>query len=500
MSEPRKMSIFVDCRLVDCKLRDLWWKSLFSAAVAWFMFRPTLIVSIGLVLTTACTKGFEGEVSLPQDRFIQAYFNHRETERNYIEPYREIERAGDNLEAVIIEEIATAKSTIDLAVQELNLPLVAKALVQSHRSGVRVRVILDNEYSRSVSQLDRREIERLEGRDRQKYQRFFSFVDLNGDNNLDATEIAQRDALFILKQAGIPIIDDTADGSKGSGLMHHKFMVIDDKVVLTGSTNYTLSGIHGDLNDLATRGNVNHLLKINNAEVADLFTQEFNYMWGDSPDGGINSKFGLQKPWRSPKTITWENTEITVQFAPTSESQDWQLSTGGLIARTLEEATESVDLALFVFSEQKIANTLKQLQQRGIDIRGVFDRSFAYRYYSEVLDLLGITLYLRCQPEANNNPWATSLNTVGTPQIATGDKLHHKFTAIDDRTIISGSQNWSQAANRINDEALVVISNSTVARHFTQEFQRLYNSALLGLPPKIEREAKQQQQKCGRSG
>ena len=459
------------------------------------MYRPILIVLIGCISFAGCSKSSEREISLPQDRFIQAYFNHRETEQHYVEPYRELKRSGDNLETVIIEEIAAAKSTISLAVQELNLPLIAKALTKSHRSGVRVRVILDNQYSRSYSQLNSQQIAQLKPRDRHKYRSYLDLVDLNKNNSLDPQEIAQQDALFILKQAGIPIIDDTADGSKGSGLMHHKFMVIDNEIVLTGSTNFTVSGIHGDLDNLATRGNVNHLLRIENTRVAQLFTEEFNYMWGDNFEGGINSKFGLQKPWRGLKTIVWQDTKFTIQFAPTSTRKNWQLSTNGLIDKTIKSATKSIDLALFVFSEQKIVDTLKKLPQQ-IEIKGVFDSSFAYRYYSEVLDMLGTTLYLRCQPEANNNPWEKSLDTVGTSQIPRGDKLHHKFAVIDNYTVISGSQNWSQTANINNDEALIIISNSTVARHFDREFQRLYNSISTGLPAKIIQRSQQQQREC----
>ena len=138
----------------------------------------------------------------------------------------------------------------------------------------------------------------------------------------------------------------------------------------------------------------------------------------------------------------------------------------------------------------------KQKNQAGIAIRGVFDSSFAYRYYSEVLDLLGLSLYFRCQVEANNNPWANSLATVGTARLNSGDKLHHKFAVIDDRTIVSGSQNWSQAANQINDEVVIIIDNLTVARHFSQEFQRLYDDALLTIPLKLRQKMKRQDREC----
>ena len=447
-------------------------------------------------LLLGCSKNTYQVANLPQDKFIQAYFNHRETPgKTYTDPYRQIERSGDNLAAIVIEEIAAAQSSIDLAVQELNLPAIALALVEKQHSGVKVRVILDNNYSRSITDLSSVEIANLNQRDRLKYDQLFALIDQDGNSRLSSPEIAQRDALSILTKGGIEIIDDTADGSKGSGLMHHKFMVVDGQTVLLGSANFTLSGLLGDLNNSATRGNVNHLLRINNPQIAQIFSQEFNYMWGNSANG-IGSKFGLAKPWRSPQTVTWENTKITLQFAPTSQRQDWNLSTNGLIGKTINEATKSINLALFVFSEQELANILQSKFQSGVKIKGVFDAGFAYRYYSEILDMLGVTLYFRCQPEAGNNPWINTLNTVGIAQVNSGDKLHHKFTVIDQQTVISGSQNWSPAANYKNDEAVVIIQNQTVANQFNQEFERLYQEAAFELPATVRAKANQQKIQC----
>ena len=449
------------------------------------------------LLLASCSKDTDRANNLPQDEFIQAYFNHRATqEQTYIDPYRQIERPGDNLEAIIIEEIATAQSSIELAVYELNLPLVAQALAGKHRDGVEVKVILDNDYSQSFTELSSAEISQLNQRDRQKYEQLWQLIDLNQDQQLSSTEVAQQDALTILKQAGVSLIDDTADGSKGSGLMHHKFMVIDHEKVIAGSNNYTLSDIHGDFNNPETQGNVNHLLRINNAQVANLFSEEFNYMWGNS-NAGIESRFGVAKSWRSPQSFNWQNTQITIQFSPTSQQQNWSFSTNGLIGETIDSATKSIDLALFVFSEQELADILQEKHEQGVEIKGIFDPGFAYRYYSEMLDMLGISLYLHCQPEVNNNPWLQRLDTVGTALVSSGDKLHHKVAVIDDKIIISGSQNWSEAANYQNDEAVIIITNSKVAQHFVQEVQRLYSSAILGLSTKLNSKLEQQQQKCG---
>jgi phosphatidylserine/phosphatidylglycerophosphate/cardiolipin synthase-like enzyme len=449
------------------------------------------------LLLASCSKDTDKANNLPQDEFIQAYFNHRATqEQTYIDPYRQIERPGDNLEAIIIEEIATAQSSIELAVYELNLPLVAQALARKYRDGVEVRVILDNDNSQSFTELSSAEISQLNQHERQKYEQLWQLVDLNQDHQLSSAEVAQQDALTILKQAGVKVIDDTADGSKGSGLMHHKFMVIDHKKVIAGSTNYTLSDIHGDFNNSETQGNVNHLLRINNAQVANVFSEEFNYMWGNST-AGIESRFGIAKSWRSPQSFNWQNTQITIQFSPTSQQQNWSFTTNGLIGETIDSATKSIDLALFVFSEQELADILQDKHEQGVEIKGIFDPGFAYRYYSEMLDMLGASLYLDCQPEANNNPWLNHLDTVGTALVSSGDKLHHKVAVIDDTTIISGSQNWSEAANYQNDEAVIIITNSKVAQHFVQELQRLYTSATLGLSIKLNSKLEQQQQKCG---
>lgn len=441
---------------------------------------------VSLILITACQTS-DRVSDLPQDEFIQVYFNQRESDRhNYQDPYRQIQRGGDNLEAVILQEITAAKSSIDLAVQELNLPLVAQALVKSHRSGVRVRVILENNYRRSLSSLKSSEIKSLKSRDRHKYHEFLALVDRDGNGDLSSQEIAQGDALLILQQAGIPLLDDTADGTKGSGLMHHKFMVIDEQVVLTGSANFTLSGLFGDFDDLNTRGNVNHLLRIDHQEVAALFLEEFNYMWGDGVKGSTNSQFGLAKPWRSPVTFRWNNTQVTIQFAPTSPTKNWHLTTNGLIGKIISDAHDSLKLALFVFSDQTIAKIVQQKQEQGITVSGIFDSGFAFRDYSAVWDLLRIDSGDRCSAITNSNPQQEQLQkTIGVANLPDGDKLHHKFALIDRQTVISGSQNWSSAGNNLNDEVIIVIRNGTVAQHFDREFQRLSHSVTWGLPPRL---------------
>ncbi len=429
---------------------------------------------------------------LPQDNLIQVYFNHNYSKgADYIEPYRKIKRMGDNLEQIIIEQINSATSTIDLAVQELNLPKIAQALVVRHQAGVKVRIILENTYSRPLSQLNPNN-----DREINRYHEFVTLADTNKDKILSKAEINQNDALVILKNAGIPIIDDTDDGSKGSGLMHHKFLVIDNQKVITGSANFTFSGIHGDFNQPETRGNANHILVINSQQLANIFTQEFNYMWGDGVGGRLNSKFGLKKPFRGPKTLIIGDSTVTVKFSPTSRQKSWHQTTNGLIGETLKQAFNSVDLALFVFSDQAIADILQHSHHQGVIIRALIDRNFAFQSYSEGLDLLGVALTNKCKYEKNNNPWLVPIQTVGVPNFVSGDKLHHKFAIVDKIKVITGSHNWSASANYQNDENLLIIQNLTVTAHFVREFEHIYQDSILGTPAYVDKKIQANKSQC----
>ncbi len=469
-----------------------------------FLSRPLpyplhCILTLLPLALTACQPAHtqaDRPAALPQADRIQVYTNHNPA-ATYTEPYRPQIRTGDDLEAQIVGAIASAQSSLDIAVQELRLPKVAQALAERRQAGVQVRVILENTYSRPLSSFSAAEIAKLPKRDQGRFQEFRSLIDRDQDGQISPAEIQQGDALVILDRAHIPRIDDTADGSAGSNLMHHKFIVIDRQRVLVTSANFTTSDIHGDFQSPASRGNANSLLLIDSPELASLFAQEFALMWGDGPGGQPDSKFGSHKPFRPAQTVTVGDTQIQVQFSPAGATVPWTQSTNGLIGKTLESAKTSVEMALFVFSDQALVDQLANVHQRGIPIRVLIHPEFAYRPYSEAFDMWGAVLMDHCQAEPDNRPWNPPLETVGVPRLPPGDMLHHKFGIVDQKVVIMGSHNWTAAANRGNDETVLVIHSPTVAAHFHREFERLYDRAILGMPPAVQKKVKAQQQNCG---
>ncbi|MFN9643841.1 MAG: phospholipase D-like domain-containing protein [Cyanobacteriota bacterium] len=415
---------------------------------------------------------------MPLPTGIRVAFNHREGVR-YRSPVSGQWRQGDDLEAMVVEAIGAARREVLVAVQELSLAGVAEALIERHRQGVTVRVVLENTYSTPWS-----------------LQHPADLTPHQRQRHAQLRALGQPDAVALLLRAGVPLIDDTADGSAGSGLMHHKFMVVDRRVVVTGSANFSPSCIHGDPDDARTRGNVNHLLRFESPGLAEAFAEEFGRMWGDGPGGATDSRFGLAKESGPARTVWVGATPVEVLFAPHRRSDP----NHGLhwLAERLAVAGRRLDLSLFVFSAQGLADTLAALPPRGVAIRLLADPGFASRPFSEVLDVLGVSRADGdCLLEADNKVWQRPLEGVGTPRLAAGDKLHHKFAVIDGARVITGSFNWSPSAAHQNDETLLLVESPQLAAHFTREMDRLWRGAELGVSGRMERGLARSRQRCG---
>ena len=450
----------------------------------WRLRATTLLLPFCLTWLSGCgaaPAGVSGpaEQILPLPAGIRVAFNHREGQR-YRSPVSGHWRQGDDLEAMVVEAIGEARQEVLVAVQELSLAGVAEALIERHRRGVVVRVVLENTYSTPWS------LQHLA--DLSPHQRH---------RQAQLQALGQPDAVALLLRAGVPLIDDTADGSAGSGLMHHKFMVVDRRVVVTGSANFSPSCVHGDPDDPRTRGNVNHLLRMDSAPLAAVFAAEFARMWGDGPGRAPDSRFGLAKDSGPARRVLVGDTPVEVLFAPHRRSDPHH----GLhwLAERLALVRRRLDLSLFVFSAQSLADSMAALAPQGVAIRLLADPGFASRPFSEVLDVLGVSRADNtCSLEADNKVWQRPLEGVGTPRLAGGDKLHHKFAVMDDARVITGSFNWSPSAAHQNDETLLMIDSPQLAAHFRREMDRLWRGAELGVSGRMERGLARSRQRCGR--
>ena len=82
-----------------------------------------------------------------------------------------------------------------------------------------------------------------------------------------------------LQSAGIDIREDTR-----SGLMHHKVMIIDGYIIITGSYNWSASA--EDTND-------ENVLILKSETVSQLYLSEFNRIWNQTSAPVFNTKYYL---------------------------------------------------------------------------------------------------------------------------------------------------------------------------------------------------------------
>ena len=118
----------------------------------------------------------------------------------------------------------------------------------------------------------------------------------------------------------------------------------------------------------STRGNVNHLLHLRSEDLAELFRAEFQRMWGDGPGGRNDSRFGLPKRSAGPQTVMVGDARVEVLFAPHPKRNpehglNW-------LTQQLRAARRSIDMALFVFSAQQLADELQERVQWREDSAG----------------------------------------------------------------------------------------------------------------------------------
>jgi len=69
---------------------------------------------------------------------------------------------------------------------------------------------------------------------------------------------------------------------------------------------------------------------------------------------------------------------------------------------------------------------------------------------------------------------------------------------IDNRTVITGSFNWSPSAAHQNDELLLVIESPLLAAHFTREMDRLWRGAELGINGRLAGKLAANRRRCCR--
>lgn len=307
---------------------------------------------------------------------ISVYFN---------DPYHnEKDRTIQNM---ILDGIKSAEDRIDLVTYNFTDTKCAEALIKAAKRGVQVNLVIDEE-------------------------------------NFDKD-----------------VVDDMINGgcnavkAVSSGLMHAKYIIIDEKIVISGSANMTLSSFAYDNN---------YMIRIESPELAKLFTEEFEEMFRDR----IFGEDSAYTPKPTAGVELDDGTVVYARFSPDDKIDD-------LIESLIANSTDSVYMLAYSFASKDIAQRLKEADRDGLDVGIICEDSKAYT------DGGG-----QCGP----------LSDAGLDVTVDGyedNLMHEKAIILDGTVVVAGSYNYTRSADQRNDEQVLVIQSKAVADEFMAEYDKI---------------------------
>lgn len=235
------------------------------------------------------------------------------------------------------------------------------------------------------------------------------------------------DALKTLNAAGIPVVN----GGRSDGLMHDKMILVDGNTLFMGSWNISY-------ND--TFRNNNNLLQITAPDLIANYQAKFNEMFQDQRFG-TRAQVGALKPSLNIDGIRVENF-----FSPVDGVMDKLL-------RHVQSARKSIHFMAFAYTDQNLARAMIGRFKAGVEVKGVIET----RNASE--GAFGTLFCARLPVLEDGNHYT----------------MHHKVMIIDRQFVITGSFNFTKAADDVNDDNVIVIHDPAIAALYEQEFDTVYS-------------------------
>jgi phosphatidylserine/phosphatidylglycerophosphate/cardiolipin synthase-like enzyme len=285
----------------------------------------------------------------------------------------------------LVEAIDAARLSVDMAAYSLSLNSIRYALIHAHQRGVRVRLVMESD-------------------------------------NMDGSDPQA------VKDAGIPVL-----GDRREGLMHDKFVVIDNSEVWSGSMNFTDSGTYADNNNL---------IRIHSVKMAEDYTKEFEEMF-------VDDKFGEDIVAQTPNPrVTINGTPIDVYFSPDD-------GVAASLLDLLNAAQDSIYFMAFSFTANDLGDAMRARFKDGVDVKGVMETDQIKSNVGTEYDAF-LQAGVDVRPDGNDG------------------QMHHKVIIIDKQIVVLGSYNFTNSAETKNDENLLVVYNPEIAAQYLAEFERVW--------------------------
>jgi phosphatidylserine/phosphatidylglycerophosphate/cardiolipin synthase-like enzyme len=183
--------------------------------------------------------------------------------------------------------------------------------------------------------------------------------------------------------------------------------------------------------------------------IAENYTTKFRWMFEEKVFG--------RRPTRdaripNPVVTLPDGSVIETYFATHDECAD-------RLTKLIREARTSIDFLAFSFTHRAMGTAMLERSRAGVKVRGVFEKSQSTNAFTQfhALQKAGLPVFVDANPR----------------------NMHHKVMLLDRSITVTGSFNFSDSADKTNDENLVFIRNApAVAEAFAAEIERVYGAAM----------------------
>jgi phosphatidylserine/phosphatidylglycerophosphate/cardiolipin synthase-like enzyme len=221
---------------------------------------------------------------------------------------------------------------------------------------------------------------------------------------------------------GSPDVRRTLQGASihpvaSSGIMHQKVLILDDAMVFLGSTNFTTSSLQ--MHD-------NLMIGFVSPKIATFLQEKL-----PNESGYIRSLVGGQ--------------HVELWLLPDPK--------GHVLAdlrKHIKQATRSLKVAIFTLTHPVLLEELIQAKNRGVDVTVIVDLHASLGASARAIEVLQKAgVHVRASQGVQ--------------------LMHHKFMLVDNRTLVTGSANWTKSAFVKNSDCLFILHELTEEQRSTMD-------------------------------
>ena len=160
------------------------------------------------------------------------------------------------------------------------------------------------------------------------------------------------------------------------------------------------------------------------------------------------------------KVVEWleESVKLIIKNIAKSEATYEAYFSPGLdcqqnIIKQIRKAQKDIKICVFTISDDDIVKELILKHERGTKITLISDNDKMDDMGSDIQKLAdaGIETYVD----------------------RTSNHMHHKFAIFDEKTLLTGSYNWTRSAYKYNHENIVIQDDAYLASRFVKQFEKM---------------------------